>query len=775
MKKLVLCLLLLLTALPLLEGQTVEINQVDIGVYPRIKVYVTVSDSKGEVICRLPLSGFRLTERGQPHDLQVLYGEATETSIGILLDESGSMGGYIENVREAARNFIRFLGGADRACTYGFSSGFRRFYGMVDVSVGQNKTALANSLNSYGGGGGTELYDAVSGLIQAEMLKEKDRRKAIVALTDGESSGALQTAIDASTRQNVAVYTIGMGSVNVQALQELAKKTGGKFYAVSAKPTTEELEKVYKDIGNRLRCQYTLIYETPDACPDGAEVPIEVFVDRFNISKKGTYKRPNDPSRIVHNLFFAPQGSPELTVIPKSAMECEIVEFHTSVKSTSCSDVFVLKDIVIRAYDVRPGDRVEVAKSEPFELTSNGEPKPVSVKWDTKGYTGNRQIELVIDPSDKILERIEADNILRTRVNLNKAVHDLSIEDITYSPNPAYPCSIIDITVKVGDGCTCKGVASHGIAVEAWDDRRKSLGSDRITVTSGALTEVKFEWNPEGRIGHIPLTFHVDPRGEFGQEQSKNNNRVERLIEISPALHELKLARVTHPNKRFFVGDEVPFTVNVENGGVCPGLKMPQAVRVRLKDNANNRFLAQSEPFTLETQNSLVVDAKWKTGQNDAGRRQLKFSVNDEGSVREQSPPGKENNVIDYEIEILPMPHDLIIKSAVIAPAIPKDGDPATLTVVVEDQARFPGVRLENVKVKAFDRYNRALLGSSEPAAIISRQTMQIQFPIDTGGMAGKREIRVVVDPDREIEELTPEGLDGENNNEKILTVTIRE
>jgi len=775
MKKIALCLLLLLTTLPALEGQTIEINQVDIGVYPRIKVYVTVSDSKGEVICRLPLSGFRLTERVQPHDLQVLYGEATETSIGILLDESGSMGGYIDNVREAAQTFIQLLGGADRACAYGFSTGFRRFYPMVDISVGQNKSALVSSLNNYGGGGGTDLYDSIAGVIQAEMLKEKERRKAIVALTDGESGGELKTAIDEAFKHNVSVYTIGMGAVNVQALQELAQKTGGKFYAVSAKPTAEELEKVYKDIRNRLRCQYTLIYDTPDDCPDGAEVPIEVFIDQFNISKKGTYRRPSDPARIVHNLFFSPQEKPELTIIPGSTMECEIVEFHTQVKSISCSDFFVLKDIVVRAYDVRPGDRVEVAKSEPFELTSNGEPKPVIVKWDTKGYTGTRQIELVIDPTDKILEQIESDNILRTSINVNKAVHDFFIQDIDYNPKPAYPCNIINIIVKIGDGCSCKNVSSYDIAIEGWDDKKKSLGSDRITVISGSLTEVRFEWNPEGRLGHIPLTFHIDPQGSLKQELTRNNNRVEKLIEISPSLHELKLSKVTHPIRRFFVGDEIPFTINIENLGVCPGLKMPAAVRIRLKNIVNNRFLAQSAPFSLETQNSLSIDTIWKTNHNDAGKWQLKFSVNDDGSIREQNPPGRENNSIDYEIEILPMPHDLFIKSAAITPTVPIDGDPATIKIVVEDQARFPGIKLENVKIKAFDRYNRALLGTSEAATIFSQQTLQIQFPIDTGGMAGHREIRIVVDPDRQIEELTPEGMDGENNNEYIIKTMIKD
>ena len=774
MKKSIIFFLLILFA-GFISGQKVDINLVDIEVYPRVKVYVTVVDANGEVICKLDPSVFRLSEHGQPRSLRVISGESTETSIGILLDNSGSMAGVIDNVREAAKQFIQLLSGSDRACTYSFDDGLHKLYPMLDVSVGSNKSILIKSLDSYVPGGGTAMYNAIAGLINGEMTTETERRKAIVALTDGASGGALQTALDATSKHNVAVYTIGMGQVDTLSLQELSEKSGGKFYAVSANPTSDELSEVYKDIRNRLNCQYTLIYETPDVCPDGAEVPIDVFVDRFGISGKGTYKRPHDPARIVHNIFFAPQGNPELNVIPDNAMECEVVEFLTKIQSISCSDSIVLENIVVRAYDVRPGDRVEVARSEPFQVQSNGDPKRVVVKWDTRGYTGTRNIELVIDPSDKILERIEEDNLMKATVNVSKAVHDLYIEDIDYSPKPASPCQLVKIVVKVGDGCTCKDVNSNEIFIEAINDRGISFGTDVVTITSGKLTEVKFEWDPQGRIGHVPLGFKVDPRGEFGQEQTRDNNNMQKLIEIAPVLHEIKPSKVTQPQKRFFAGDEIPFSVNVENAGICPGLKMHQGIRIRLKDAKNNRVLAHSQPFSLDTHNSVLVPTNWTTGIRDAGNRDLKFEVVTAGIIREQTPPGTTNNSIDHQIEILPMPHDLVIKSASITPDKPVDGDPATITAVVEDNARFPGVRLENVKIKAFERYSRVLLGNSKPTAIMSRQSIQIQFPIDTGGLAGKREIVIVVDPDKQIEELTPEGLDGENNNEHVLNVTIGE
>lgn len=774
MKKLIFSILLVFQS-SILFSQKIDINLVDTEVYPRNKVYTTVVDAKGEVICKLEPEDFRLTEYGQPRKLRVLSGEATETSIVALLDNSGSMDAFIKNVREAAKLFIQLLGGTDRACTYAFDHEVQHLCSTIDVSVGKNKTFLMKSLDKYRErGGGTAMYDAIDKVIQNEMVTEKDRRKAIVALTDGVSSGSLQTALDATSKHNVAVYSIGMGGVDDKALQELSNKSGGKFYKVSAQPTKEELIEVYRDIKNRLNCQYTLIYDTPEICPDGSKVPIEVFVDKYGISKKGAYTRPYHLARIPLNLFFAPKAQPRIIAIPDDPIECETVQFHTQIQATSCSDSLVLKNVVVRAYDMKPGDRIEVAKSKPVQIQSNSKPKKAIVEWDTRGFTDEHTIELVIDPVDSVLEINEEDNLRSTKIKISKAIHDFYIESIDYSPKPGSPCEMVTISVKIGDGCTCKGVKSHEIMVEAYD-KGQTFGSSIVSVTSGNLSIVKFDWDPQGFFGHKPLTFTIDPQRKFGQEQTRENNKMQALIEVSPVLHELKPTEVTHDKKRSFVGDKVRFNVKVENGGICPGLPMKQNIRIRLKDVKSNRVLAHSAPFSVETQSNTNVSAEWETKRNDFGSREIEFTVDAEGIAREQTPPGKTNNSIKYKIEILPMPHDLIIKSATITPEKPVDGDPATLKVIVEDQARFPGVALKGVCLKAFERYTKALLGKSVPTDMVSQQTSSIQFDIDTGGLAGNRDILIIVDPDDKIEELTPQGLDGENNNEFILKVIILE
>ncbi len=764
--------LALLLGIPLL-GQEVSLDLVDVEVYPRIKVYTTVTGPDGKPDCGLTREHFQLWELDKPQRLRVLSGESTETSIGILLDESGSMAGVLPEVRSAAQRFVRLLGGSDRATTYSFDSSTYLLHPIIDVSVGNNKQTLIDSLDKYGQhGGGTALYAAIIELIGQELAKEKERRRAIVALTDGQSGGSLEAAIQAARQARVAVYTIGMGGADPRAMGELAKETGGRFYSLSAEPTVEELAEVYNDIRQRLQCQYTLIYETPHICPDGTTLPFRVAVPSLGSEREGEYQRPLNYAQLDFNLRYSSEH--ELTVEPPEPLECEKVFFLSRIEATSCSDQLVLENVVVRAYDVRPGDRLEVAKSDPIQVQSNGSAVPAVVEWDTRNFRGERNLELVIDPVDEILEGREEDNIRTARVEVEELIHDLYIESIEYTPKPAAPCEVVELAVKIEDGSQCQGMLLRDITIEARDGER-SLGRAMTTLKVGEPEPVVFEWEADGFIGFRPLTFEVDPDRSFGDEQTRANNVKQALVEVEPVLHDLKPLEVTYKPEDPLVGDVVAFKINVEDRGRCAGIEIGEPVRLRASAGESRRVLAQSEPFTVKTESRVLVPLAWKTKLHDEGVHDIVITVDPGGLIREPTPAGEENNSIEQRLTVGPMPHDLRIAAVEVEPEVPVDGDPATLRVLVEDDARFSGVPLEGVRLKVFERYRGYLVGESEATNVLSQGETPIEVELDTGGLAGDRELRVVVDPDHEIEELTPDRLDGENNNEFILKLHVAE
>jgi VWFA-related protein len=152
-------------------------------------------------------------------------------------------------------------------------------------------------------GTGTLFYDSVY-LAANELMKKQAGRKAVIVLSDGVDRGSketLEAAIESAQRADVVVYTIlfkddenhqrhgsfsgpgmgrgGMGGGGMgrhggggqrypqeirtdgkKILQRISKETGGRFFEVARKETTEQ---IYASIEEELRGQYSLGY-TPE-------------------------------------------------------------------------------------------------------------------------------------------------------------------------------------------------------------------------------------------------------------------------------------------------------------------------------------------------------------------------------------------------------------------------------------------------------------------------------------------------------------------------------
>jgi VWFA-related protein len=163
----------------------------------------------------------------------------------------------------------------------------------------------------YGGGGGggrgqrqrgagTLLYDAVY-LASNELMSKQQGRKALIILSDGVDHGSketLATAIEVAQRADTVVYSIlfkddegygnrggwtgGGGPMGggrrggrgpqqerpdgKKILEQISKETGGRLFEVSKKET---VEKIYAEIEEELRNQYSLGYPLDKAAGAG--------------------------------------------------------------------------------------------------------------------------------------------------------------------------------------------------------------------------------------------------------------------------------------------------------------------------------------------------------------------------------------------------------------------------------------------------------------------------------------------------------------------------
>lgn len=100
-------------------------------------------------------------------------------------------------------------------------------------------------------GEATAIYDAL--FLSTNLFKNsKAKNKIIILITDGMDNSSItpkDLVIKTLKNEHIKVYAIGIGrNVNINDLEKIAKKTGGKFYYIQ---NANELKKVYDDI-NRL-------------------------------------------------------------------------------------------------------------------------------------------------------------------------------------------------------------------------------------------------------------------------------------------------------------------------------------------------------------------------------------------------------------------------------------------------------------------------------------------------------------------------------------------
>jgi len=253
-----------------------------------VTAFVTVVDAEGQPLTGLSADDFALSEDGEAvASLEV--GPARQgASIVLVLDTSGSMAaqGKMEAVQEAATGFVRSLAPEDRIAIVSFNQ-------QIDIlqEFSQDHTAAASIAQLVGEepGAGTCLYDAAYKAVVLTTTAPLDRR-AVILLTDGvdELPDAPEVACSTHTLDEVLalasggttrspIYTIGVGSdVNEQELRRIAEVTGGTALVA---PTADEIADLFEMVGQQLKSQYALRYQSTATSGEQHSLAVTVSID----------------------------------------------------------------------------------------------------------------------------------------------------------------------------------------------------------------------------------------------------------------------------------------------------------------------------------------------------------------------------------------------------------------------------------------------------------------------------------------------------------------
>jgi Ca-activated chloride channel family protein len=244
---------------------------------------ITVTDSQGHHVSGLQANDFQIYEEKSLQSLALFAPEDVPASVGLIIDNSGSMSDKSADVASAAVAFAAVSNSEDEMFVVKFNE---KVYLALPPSIeftsdpGELRSALLRSAPS----GRTALYDALAAGIEHLKAGTRDR-KALVVLSDGGDNAShrrLDDVLQIAKQSNATIYTIGIyddsdPDRNPRVLKRIAALSGGRaFFPQSLK----DLAQVWRDIAGAIRSQYTIGYHSRNLNRDGAFRKVRITASR---------------------------------------------------------------------------------------------------------------------------------------------------------------------------------------------------------------------------------------------------------------------------------------------------------------------------------------------------------------------------------------------------------------------------------------------------------------------------------------------------------------
>jgi Ca-activated chloride channel homolog len=224
---------------------------------------VSVKDAAGGFVSGLTKDNFKVFENGKTQQITQFANSDIPVTVGIAVDESGSMRPKRAQVITAALVFIQASNPMDEMFVVNFNEKARR--GLPDqLLFSDDAKELRSALWQGDPEGRTALYDAIEmSLHQLELGRQA--KKALVVISDGGDNHSMHTLAQVKhdvLASLVTIYAVGIydeddPEKNEGVLKDLAHVSGGVFYHPK---TLQEIVPICRQIAKDIRTRYTIGY-----------------------------------------------------------------------------------------------------------------------------------------------------------------------------------------------------------------------------------------------------------------------------------------------------------------------------------------------------------------------------------------------------------------------------------------------------------------------------------------------------------------------------------
>jgi VWFA-related protein len=261
-----------------------------------VVLHATAKNGRGELVTDLDQPAFTVFENGKRQPITLFRRDDVPVSLGLLIDNSGSMRRLRSRVEAAALAFARASNPQDEMFVINFAD-----KAQIDVPLTSDVRVLEASIARVDSIGGTAMRDAV-GMAERYLRDHATRdRKVLVVITDGNDNASL-TTVDRLRKQaeesETVIDAIGLfgdgetskARTGRHELGALTERTGGAAYYPES---SDQIESVAVALARQIRNQYTIAYSPLNQALDGSYRTIRLTVtgsDRLVVHTRPGYR-----------------------------------------------------------------------------------------------------------------------------------------------------------------------------------------------------------------------------------------------------------------------------------------------------------------------------------------------------------------------------------------------------------------------------------------------------------------------------------------------------
>ena len=247
-----------------------------------VRLNASVIDPSGRNIQTLSKDSFHVYEDGVPQSIVSFRHEDLPVSIGLLIDNSGSMYDKLQGVEKAAIDLVKLSNPKDEEFLVDFAN-----ESMLDQEFTSSIDKLQQGLSYIEPKGGTAAYDALVASADYLTKNAKNTKQVLIIITDGEDNTSSATLEQMIRRiqdlDGPTIYCVGLlfgadidkreRSHARKVLETIAQQTGGAAYFPR---NVGEVDSIATEVAADIRSQYSISYRSTNPPSKGGYRQVHV-------------------------------------------------------------------------------------------------------------------------------------------------------------------------------------------------------------------------------------------------------------------------------------------------------------------------------------------------------------------------------------------------------------------------------------------------------------------------------------------------------------------